>query len=103
MNVLYSELAKQLGNTQQCNKSMNMSVVKCKEKINELNRSECMMKSTKDTSFKNFNSSLMKGKNDIEGPEELHTFYVNIMQQNKGLAFKFENLNFEEIYNNILN
>ena len=28
---------------------------------------------------------------DIEGPEALHFFYVNILQSNKNLAYKFEN------------
>lgn len=32
--------------------------------------------------------------NEIESPEELHYFYLNLYIQNKNLAYKFENLNF---------
>ena len=31
---------------------------------------------------------------EIDSPEELHYFYVNLCLQNKNLAYKFENLNF---------
>lgn len=31
---------------------------------------------------------------EIDSPEELHYFYVNLSQQNKNLAYKFENINF---------
>ena len=41
------------------------------------------------TKFLNFGRT--NYPNDIEGPELLHFFYVNILQQNKKLAFKFEN------------
>jgi hypothetical protein len=49
-------------------------------------------KTTKDTNsstLKLLSCSLNKA-NDIEGPEELHYFYVNIYNNNKKLAYKFE-------------
>jgi hypothetical protein len=49
-------------------------------------------KTTKDTNsstLKLLSCSLNKA-NDIEGPEELHYFYVNIFNNNKKLAYKFE-------------
>ena len=62
-----------------------------------LNQSTGMTKTTKDNtlgSMKMSSNSSFKVKNnvDIEGPEELHSFYVGLIQQNKNLAFKFENL-----------
>ncbi len=103
MNILYGQLAKQLSNTKTSGNSLNCTVVKSKDLKNEINKSLCVLKSTKDTSYKNLNNSWVKGKSEIEGPEELHSFYVNIMQQNKGLAFKFENFDSEEAYSNIIN
>ncbi len=44
-----------------------------------------------------------QNNNDIEGPEVLHFFYVNILQQNKNLAFRFENCEDENNNTNFLN
>jgi hypothetical protein len=64
-----------------------------------------MTKTTKDISCTSANTSstlrMMKESyskfsavsNDIEGPEELHLFYVNIYQNNKKLVYKFEGSN----------
>ena len=40
--------------------------------------------------------------NEIDSPEELQYFYVNLFKQNKNLAYRFENLNFsdEEFHEN---
>lgn len=62
-----------------------------------LNQSAGMTKTTKDNTLGTMratNTSIRIKKNniDIEGPEELHSFYVGLIQQNKSLAFKFENL-----------
>ena len=77
-----------------------------KSQINKNNidaKSTFNLKSTKDSSFKHLNNSSIKVKNDIEGPEELHMFYVNILQQNKSLAYKFENFEDDDIYSVFLN
>ena len=42
-------------------------------------------------SIKCLNFGRTNNPSEIEGPELLHFFYVNILQQNKKLAFKFEN------------
>jgi hypothetical protein len=64
-----------------------------------------MTKTTKDISSTSANTSstlrMMRESyskfsavsNDIEGPEELHLFYVNIYQNNKKLVYKFEGSN----------
>jgi hypothetical protein len=40
-------------------------------------------------------SSISKfSNNEIEGPEELHLFYVNIYHNNKKLAYKFDKSSF---------
>jgi hypothetical protein len=36
---------------------------------------------------------------EVESPEELHYLYVKIFRNNKSLAYKFENENFEEKLN----
>lgn len=65
--------------------------------LNNNRNNNCRNNATKDNNhILNYNDSaknLMKtnNQNDIEGPEILHCFYVNILQQNKKLAFKFEN------------
>ena len=35
-------------------------------------------------------------RNEIETPEELHFFYMNLYKMNKNLAYKFENLIFSQ-------
>ena len=40
-------------------------------------------------------NNLLKANIEVNSPEELHFFYVNIMNQNKGLAYKFEGENYQ--------
>lgn len=58
-------------------------------------------KTTKDSSFTsqkvNNNNNNLKGTHlEVESIEELHFIYNNLYQQNKVLAFKFENLEIDE-------
>ena len=36
------------------------------------------------------NSELLQSKKKIENPEDLHVFYVQMLQSNKDLIYKFE-------------
>ena len=70
-----------------------------KLEINNLNeRNEIRRtKTTKDSSFNSLKLNNIKGTNlEVESIEELHYIYNNLYQQNKALAFKFENLEIEE-------
>jgi hypothetical protein len=95
ININYIDLAKRLRNNKNLNSSNNYLNTngsnKAKERKNNHARSisTFCVKSTKDNSFKMMTSSFKA--RDIEGPEDLHFFYVNIHQQNKNLAYKFEN------------
>lgn len=56
-------------------------------------------KTTKDSSFtsQKVNNNNLKGTHlEVESIEELHFIYNNLYQQNKVLAFKFENLEIDE-------
>jgi hypothetical protein len=56
-------------------------------------------KTTKDSSFtsQKVNNTNLKGTHlEVESIEELHFIYNNLYQQNKVLAFKFENLEIDE-------
>lgn len=66
----------------------------------ERGRSESLLssmgltKTTKDSSLNGTKiahvSNILSKANEIDSPEELHYFYVTILQQNKKLAYKFE-------------
>lgn len=60
-----------------------------------LNSTTGFTKTTKDNSIASlkmsYNNSFKMKNLEIESPEELHIFYVSMFQQNKSLAFKFEN------------
>lgn len=56
--------------------------------LNNLNNNNLL---TYNDSIKYLNFGKTNNPNDIEGPELLHFFYVNILHQNKKLAYKFEN------------
>jgi hypothetical protein len=94
-------------------KSVNYNLLKSSSIANERNISSnirtnlinCtstgMTKTTKDNSMASLkisttSTSVKKAKLDFEGPEELHLFYINLHQQNKHLAFKFENVEMEK-------
>jgi hypothetical protein len=116
INVNYLDLAKKLrnnkkieinystncihtNNSSKAKEGGNVSNINKQPEINKLNAharsTSTFGKSTKDSSFKMLNGSF-KVKNEIDGPEDLHAFYVNILQQNKILAYKFENFPCEE-------
>jgi len=123
INIVYSELAKQLKTKKIQSKNIpNSYLIKTKQinnynyttNLKDINKSQnnknnldakstVNLKSTKDSSFKHLNNSLIKNKNEIEGPEELHMFYVNILQQNKSLKYKFENFEDDENYSIFIN
>jgi hypothetical protein len=109
IGVNYLDLAKKLRNNKilegnnfsnNCTHTNNSGKNKDNKIENKLNIharsiSTFAIKSTKDSSFKMLNNSF-KAKNEIDGPEDLHLFYVNILQQNKELAFKFEKYETED-------
>lgn len=68
------------------------------ENNNIINGNDCKnTKTTKDSSFTSFKINNLKSTNlEVESIEELHFVYNNLYQQNKALAFRFENLDIDE-------
>ncbi len=70
------------------------------EKITSLG----ITKTTKDNSMSStMRMTKINNTNEIDGPEELHLFYVNIFHNNKKLAYKFENSSIknEEVFSEL--
>jgi len=65
-----------------------------------MNNSKSICKFSTDSSTKSSVAIPPKSKmEEVESPEELHYLYVKIFRNNKSLAYKFENENFEEKLN----